>query len=100
MESGAMHQYEVLKRPILTEKSNYLANALHRYTFEVADHATKQQVQQAVQAIFNVQVVAVNMINVHGKTRRFGRHVGHTSSWRKAIVTLVAGQSVTFFEGV
>jgi large subunit ribosomal protein L23 len=100
MESGTMHQYEVLKRPVLTEKSNYQSDELHRYTFEVADKATKQQIQQAVEAIFSVKVVAVNVMNVRGKERRFGRHVGQTSGWRKAIVTLAPGSTISFFEGV
>ncbi len=95
-----MHQYEILKRPVLTEKSNYQAEALHRYTFEVADQATKQQVKQAVEAIFSVKVVAVNMLNIRGKRRRFGRHEGQTSAWKKAIVTLAAGNTISFFEGV
>jgi large subunit ribosomal protein L23 len=100
MESGAMHQYEILKRPVLTEKSNYQVDALHRYTFEVADAATKQEVKRAVESIFNVKVTAVNMMNVRGKRRRFGRHEGQTPAWKKAIVTLAAGNTISFFEGV
>ena len=95
-----MHVYEVLKRPVLTEKSNYMADELHRYTFEVDPKATKQLVQQAVEEIFKVHVQNVNMLRVHGKTRRFGRHVGKTSEWKKAIVTLQAGETISFFEGV
>ena len=95
-----MHVYQVLKRPVLTEKSNYMADELHRYTFEVDSRATKQLVQQAVEEIFEVHVQNVNMLRVHGKTRRFGRHVGKTPEWKKAIVTLQAGESISFFEGV
>ena len=95
-----MHIYEVLKRPVLTEKTNYLADELHRYTFEVDRRATKQLVQRAVEEIFKVQVQRVNIVRVHGKTRRFGRLIGKTPEWKKAIVTLSPGDSISFFEGV
>jgi large subunit ribosomal protein L23 len=100
MESGAMHIYEILKRPVLTEKSNYQADTLHRYTFEVDDRANKIQVRKAVETIFNVKVLDVNMISVRGKQRRSGKFIGRTSDWKKAVVTLAAGQSISFFEGV
>jgi len=95
-----MHIYEVLKRPVLTEKTNYLADELHRYNFEVDRRATKQLVQRAVEEIFKVQVQRVNIMRVHGKTRRFGRLIGKTPEWKKAIVTLSPGDSISFFEGV
>ncbi len=95
-----MNLYEVLKRPVLTEKSNYQADKLHRYTFEIAPEANKLEVRQAVEKIFNVHVQAVNIIRVRGKQRRLGRFVGRTSDWRKAVVTLAPGESISFFEGV
>ncbi len=95
-----MHVYEILRRPVLTEKTSYLADELHRYTFEVDGRATKQLVQQAVEEIFDVHVERVNIMRVHGKTRRFGRLVGTTPEWKKAIVTLAPGESISFFEGV
>jgi len=95
-----MNVHEVLKRPILTEKSNYQADALHSYTFEVDRRANKLDVRKAVESIFNVTVVDVSTMRVHGKTRRFGRSMGRTSDWKKAIVTLAPGQSLKFFEGV
>ena len=95
-----MHLYEVLKRPVLTEKSNYAADELGRYTFAVDVRATKQQVREAVEMAFDVTVTNVNIMNVRGKTRRWGRHVGHASDWKKAVVTLVSGESISFFEGV
>lgn len=95
-----MHVYEVLKRPVLTEKSNYQAEALHRYTFEVDPRANKHQVREAVEQIFDVTVVNVNMMKVRGKSRRLGRHVGRTPNWKKAIVTVAPGDSISFFEGV
>jgi large subunit ribosomal protein L23 len=95
-----MNHYQVIKRPILTEKSGFLADELNRYTFEVDRRATKQMVREAVERIFEVEVVRVNMINMPSKTRRTGRHTGQTSEWKKAIVTLAAGDTISFFEGV
>ncbi len=93
-----MNPYEVLKRPILTEKSNYQADALNRYTFEVDRRANKLQVRDAVERIFKVKVLEVNMIHVRGKKRRFGRIIGRTSDWKKAVVTLAPGESIKLFE--
>lgn len=95
-----MDPYEVLKRPILTEKSSFQSDNLHRYTFEVDVRANKRQIRDAVEQVFNVQVLAVNVMNVRGKRRRWGRIVGRTKDWKKAIVTLAPGQSIQFFEGV
>jgi len=95
-----MDPYEILRRPIVTEKSNLQAEYLHRYTFEVDVRANKHQIKDAVERIFNVQVLAVNVMNVRGKQRRWGRIVGHTKDWKKAIVTLAPGQTIQFFEGV
>jgi len=95
-----MHHYEVLKRPILTEKSNIQSDELHRYTFEVDVRANKLQVREAVERIFDVTVQNVNVINVRGKQRRYGRHMGFMADWKKAIVTLAPGDTIRFFEGV
>ena len=95
-----MHHWEVLRRPILTEKTTYQSDVLHRYTFEVDRRANKHQIRGAVEAIFDVDVVKVNVMNMPGKKRRFGRHVGHTSNWKKAVVTVAPGQNISFFEGV
>jgi large subunit ribosomal protein L23 len=95
-----MELYQVLKRPILTEKSSIQADTANRYTFEVDVRANKQQVREAVETLFDVEVVKVHMMNVRGKTRRFGRIQGRTSDWKKAIVTLAEGESISYFEGV
>ncbi|MHB0858399.1 MAG: 50S ribosomal protein L23 [Anaerolineae bacterium] len=95
-----MHVYEVLKRPIMTEKSSYMVDALHRYTFEVDRRANKLQIREAVETAFGVKVVDVNLMTVRGKQRRLGRHVGRTSDWKKAVVTVAPGESISFFEGV
>lgn len=95
-----MHLYEILKRPVLTEKTNYQADALTRYTFEVDVRANKHMVRNAVETIFDVHVMAVNMITMRGKKRRFGRHEAQLKDWKKAVVTLAPGESISFFEGV
>ena len=95
-----MHIYDVLKRPIITEKTSLQAGALHRYTFEVDKRANKHLVKEAVETVFSVEVTAVNIMNVRGKSRRMGRRVGRTRDWKKAVVTLKPGQSIEFFEGV
>jgi len=95
-----MNSYEVLRRPIVTEKSNLQAEKLHRYTFEVDVSANKLQIKDAVETAFKVQVVAVNVRHVRGKQRRMGRILGHTKDWKKATVTLAEGQTIQFFEGV
>jgi large subunit ribosomal protein L23 len=95
-----MDPYEILRRPIVTEKSGFQSENLHRYTFEVDVRANKHQIRDAVEQVFSVQVLAVNVINVRGKQRRWGKIVGRTKDWKKAIVTLAPGQSIQFFEGV
>ena len=93
---------QILKRPLLTEKAMNLREAGH-YVFEVDPRANKIQIKQAVEQAFankKVQVSAVNILRVTGKVRRRGRSVGMTRSWKKAVVTLRAGQRLDLFEGV
>ncbi len=94
-----MHVYQVLRRPLITEKNSQL-QALGKYAFEVADEANKNQIKQAVEKSFKVDVTAVNIIKVPGKQRRLGRQQVLTSPWKKAIVTLKPGDKIEFFEGV
>lgn len=94
-----MHLYEVLRRPLITEKSTGL-KAQNKYAFEVASEANKHQIKQAVEKAFNVKVTAVNVITASGKTRRVGRREVMTPSWKKAIVTLKPGDKLEIFEGV
>ena len=70
------------------------------YAFEIADKATKHQVKLAVEKAFKVKVVKVNIMTVRGKNRRIGRRIVMTPPWKKAIVTLVAGNKIEYFEGV
>ena len=94
-----MHLYEVLRRPLITEKSTEL-QAQSKYAFEIAGEANKPMVKQAIEKAFKVKVTGVNVITVPGKTRRVGRRQVLTPSWKKAIVTLQAGDKIEFFEGV
>ena len=95
--------YEILRRPLVTEKSNYQNNALHQYTFEVARNATKTQVKDAVEKIFDVTVLRVNIINVPAKQSRRARSRRLTvrnPGYKKAIVTLAEKDRIAIFEGV
>ena len=96
----AIHPYEVLRRPIVTEKSTMLG-AQNKYVFEVAVAANKPQIRQAVEKAFSVKVTDVHTMMVRGKVRRFGRSAGGMQpAWKKAIVTLVPGDQIELFEGV
>ena len=95
-----MHLREVLKRPLLTEKTSIQSDVENRYVFEVDRRANKLQIKNAVEEVFGVQVISVNVINVRGKRRRLGRQVGRTPSWKKAIVKVAPGQRIQLFEGV
>ena len=94
-----MHLYEVLRRPLITEKGTTL-QAEGKYAFEVAPAANKHQIKQSVEKAFNVEVTAVNVMTVPGKTRRVGGREVMTPSWKKAIVTLRPGDKIGLFEGV
>ena len=94
-----MHIYEVLRRPVITEKNTVLMDQ-HKYVFEVRKDANKAQVKVAVEKAFSVNVKAVNMITVPAKPKGFGRMKGHKSAWKKAIVTLKPGDKIEIFEGV
>ncbi len=95
--------YDVLRRPIITEKSNYQAGKLNQYSFEVLSNATKAQVKEAVEHLYNVNVDRINIINVPAKRSRRARSrrvLVRRSSFKKAIVTLQPGETIEVFEGV
>lgn len=96
-----MHVYEVLKRPIVTEKSNAQADAARQYTFEVDHRANKIQVKDAVETAFNVTVTEVRIVRIPAKRGRYGRTtVVKKPALKKAVVTLAPGGSIQLFEGV
>lgn len=96
-----MNIYQVLKRPILTEKTDYQRDD-NQYVFEVAPAANKHQIQEAVEIIFDVEVVAVNTMNMKPKRRQMGRKLIVTRpGWKRAVVTLAPGERIQeFFEGI
>lgn len=92
-----MHLYEVLKRPLITEKYTML-QAAGKYAFEVSIEATKPQVKDAVEKAFKVKVTSLNIVNVPGRARRLGRKVIPAKPWKKAVVTLKQGDKIELFE--
>ncbi len=95
--------YDVLRRPIITEKSNYQNSELHQFTFEVAPDATKAMIKDAFETIFDVTVLRVNVINVPAKrSRRWQsrRVLIRKAGYKKAVVTLAPEDTIDLFEGV
>ncbi|MBU0546041.1 50S ribosomal protein L23 [Patescibacteria group bacterium] len=91
--------YRILLRPLVTEKSA-IAQSLNKYSFVVAKYANKNQVKQAVQELYGVKPLFVNMANIDGRRVRFGRSMGRRSDYKKAVVTLPKGKSIIIHEGV
>jgi len=95
--------YDVLRRPLVTEKSNYQSRKLHQYAFEVTSDATRTLVKDAVETLFEVSVVKVNILNSPAKRSRRAksrRLLARSSGFKKAIVTLAEGSTLEIFEGV
>lgn len=94
--------YDILRRPLVTEKSSYQSNKLNQYVFEVATDATRSQVKEAVETLFDVQVERVNIINTAAKRgrRRNRRLLVRRPGYKKAIIALAAGERLEIFEGV
>ncbi len=95
--------YDILRRPIVTEKSNFQSSKLHQYVFEVTRAATKAQIKEAIETLFDVSVQRVNVLQVPAKRSRRGRSRQlriRRSAVKKAVVTLAEGQSIDVFEGV
>ena len=95
--------YEILRRPLITEKSKYQSRKLNQYAFEVAENANRTQVKDAIETIFDVKVESVNIINTpakRGRRSRSRRLMVRRPGYKKAIVTLQSGQTLEIFEGV
>lgn len=90
---------DVIKRPIISEKTMRLLEE-NKYTFRVDSNANKIEIKNAVENLFDVDVLRVTTMNVKGKLKRVGRYQGRTSNWKKAIVTLKDGDKIEIFEGV
>ena len=99
-----MNSYDIIKRPIITEKSMQVltdreGNEIRRYTFEVPKTVNKLEIKYAVEEVFGVKVAKVNTMNYAGKLKRMGRYEGRRPSWKKAIVTHTAdSKSIEFFD--
>ena len=94
-----LHPLEVLRRPVITEKYTSLQDS-GKYAFEVHRKANKKQIREAVEVAFRVRVSTVNVMNVKPKTKRAGLKTYQTRPWKKAVVTLQAGERIEVFEGV
>ncbi len=95
-----MNLHDIIRRPLLTEKSNIAREEENIATFAVDPRANKHEIQRAVESLFNVEVLEVRTMRQPRKKRRVGRHIGYRPEWKKAIVRLAEGQSIEFFEGV
>lgn len=89
---------DILRRPLITEKSAFQMNLENTYIFEVGLESNKLQIKNAVESYFGVEVSDVRTLIVRGKSKRFGRHTGKRSNWKKAYVKLAEGHSLNFFE--
>lgn len=99
-----MNSYDIIKRPIITEKSMKVVtdkegNEIRKYTFEVPKTVNKIEIKYAVEEVFGVKVAKVNTMNYEGKLKRMGRYEGRRASWKKAVVTLTAdSKTIEFFD--
>ncbi len=91
--------YNVIKKPLVTEKSNRQKESQNQYVFEVDRRANKIEIKRAVEQLFKVKVECVNVSSVHGKVKRLGRNTGKRPDWKKAVVRLREGNRIDFFEG-
>ena len=95
-----MDHYQVIKRPLITEKGMQSNEEHNTVVFQVDPKANKLLIKQAIEALFQVQVLEVNTLNVRGKKKRVRMREGRKPDWKKAYVTLREGDTITFFEGV
>ncbi|MBM4395301.1 MAG: 50S ribosomal protein L23 [Deltaproteobacteria bacterium] len=92
--------YDVIRRPLITEKANIDKEKGNSYHFEVPLTVDRQEIREAVETVFKVKVEDVRTQIVRGKFKRIGRHIGKRPNWKKAIVTLRAGDKIDLFEGL
>ena len=93
-------EYQVIQSPLVTEKSTTLRAERNQYSFFVHPRSNKIEIKKAIEELFKVKVLNVNTVKVGGKKRRLGKYQGYTSSRKKAIITLQAGDTIKVFEGV
>jgi large subunit ribosomal protein L23 len=95
-----MNPYDIVKRPLDTEKTNKQKENYNQFSFEVDRRANRIEIGNAVETLFNVKVAQVRTIQVKGKRKQRGRIMGNRKDWKKAIVKLMPGERIDFFEGV
>ncbi|RLS59087.1 MAG: 50S ribosomal protein L23 [Planctomycetota bacterium] len=95
--SIVLEPYQVIIRPLVTEKGTYLSESRHQYQFEVNPAATKADIKKAIQVLWNVRVLDVRTQVYKGKPRRWKMRLGRTQDWKKAIVKLHAEDNIAFF---
>ncbi len=95
-----MIPHDIVIRPLITEKTSIQKEVNNQITFEVDRRANRVEIKKAIENIFNVNVVGVRTMQVKGKAKQRGRIVGKRRDWKKAIVTLMPGERIDFFEGV
>jgi len=95
-----MIDYEIIRRPLITEKTNLQKEQFNQVTFEVDRRANRVQIKRAVEGIFKVRVAGVKTQQVRGKYKRRGKTLGKRRDWKKAVVRLMPGDRIDFFEGV
>ncbi len=94
-----MNQFEIIKRPLITEKSSLQKELFDKYAFEVALTASKHQIRDAIENLFKVHVTDIKTICMRGKYRRVGKSMGKRQNWKKAIVKLKKGEKIEIVEG-
>ena len=94
-----MIQYEIIRRPLITEKTSIQKEIANQLTFEVDRRANRIEIKRAIETAFKVRVAGVKTMQVKGKVKRRGRNIGKRRDWKKAIVTLMPGERIDFFEG-
>jgi len=94
-----MNVFDVIREPKLTEKTLSLKEEVNQFAFSVDPRANKIQIKESIEKSFKVSVLKVRTMNVRGDKKKLGRHEGHKSSWKKALVTLKEGETIEFFEG-
>jgi len=92
--------YRVIRKPLITEKSDAQKGRYNQLTFDVSKDTNKIEIKNSVEKLFKVKVLNVNTANIRGKPKRLGKNTGRRKDWKKAIVTLKPGDHIDFFEGV
>ena len=95
-----MKEYDIIRGPVVTEKTTLQKELLNQISFEVDKNASRVEIKHAVETIFDTKVASVRTMQVKGKVKRRGRILGKRRDWKKAIVKLMPGQRIDFFEGV